>query len=45
MLLDTMYELPSMENVEKVVVDEKVIDKGDKPLFIYSDKDDEAQSA
>ncbi|WP_293766546.1 ATP-dependent Clp protease ATP-binding subunit ClpX [uncultured Aquitalea sp.] len=44
-LLDTMYELPSMENVEKVVVDEKVIDKGDKPLFIYSDKDDEAQSA
>ncbi|RBH40269.1 ATP-dependent Clp protease ATP-binding subunit ClpX, partial [Pseudomonas sp. MWU13-2860] len=39
-LLDTMYELPSMADVEKVVVDEKVIDKGDKPLFIYRDKDD-----
>ena len=44
-LLDTMYELPSMADVEKVVVDEKVIDKGDKPLFIYRDKDDKAQSA
>ena len=44
-LLDTMYELPSMENVEKVVVDEKVIEKGEKPLFIYRDKDEQAQSA
>ena len=44
-LLDTMYELPSMENVEKVVVDEKVIEKGEKPLFIYRDKGDEVQSA
>lgn len=44
-LLDTMYELPSMADVEKVVVDEKVIDKGDKPLFIYRDKDDKVQSA
>ncbi len=45
-LLDTMYELPSMQNVEKVVVDEKVIEKGDKPLFIYREADDGlAQSA
>ncbi|BBF84719.1 ATP-dependent Clp protease ATP-binding subunit ClpX [Aquitalea magnusonii] len=44
-LLDTMYELPSMENVEKVVVDEKVIEKGEKPLFIYRDKDEQVQSA
>jgi ATP-dependent Clp protease ATP-binding subunit ClpX len=44
-LLDTMYELPSMNDVEKVVVDEKVIEKGDKPLFLYREADDEAQSA
>ncbi|WP_028536599.1 ATP-dependent Clp protease ATP-binding subunit ClpX [Paludibacterium yongneupense] len=44
-LLDTMYELPSMNDVEKVVVDEKVIEKGDKPLFLYRESDDEAQSA
>ncbi|OWY40329.1 ATP-dependent protease ATP-binding subunit ClpX [Xenophilus sp. AP218F] len=44
-LLDTMYELPSMQNVEKVVVDEKVIEKGDKPLFIYREQDGVAQSA
>jgi ATP-dependent Clp protease ATP-binding subunit ClpX len=34
-LLDTMYELPSLSNVEKVVVDEKVIEKDEKPLFVY----------
>jgi ATP-dependent Clp protease ATP-binding subunit ClpX len=34
-LLDTMYDLPSVENVSKVVVDEAVI-KGDaKPYLIY----------
>ncbi|HJV06919.1 MAG TPA: ATP-dependent Clp protease ATP-binding subunit ClpX [Chromobacteriaceae bacterium] len=44
-LLDTMYELPSMDNVEKVVVDEKVIEKGDKPLFIYREQKDQVQSA
>jgi len=44
-LLDTMYDLPSMTEVEKVVVDEKVIEKGDRPLFIYRESGDEAQSA
>lgn len=45
-LLDTMYELPSMGEVTKVVVDEKVIEKGDAPLFIYRDADgDMVQSA
>ncbi len=35
MLLDTMYELPSMENVSKVVVDEGVVDGGSEPYFVY----------
>jgi ATP-dependent Clp protease ATP-binding subunit ClpX len=34
-LLDTMYDLPSMENVVKVVVDENVIAHGSKPLILY----------
>ena len=34
-LLDTMYELPSEENVEKVVVDEQVIRGESPPLMIY----------
>ncbi|WP_094752162.1 ATP-dependent protease ATP-binding subunit ClpX [Psychromonas sp. CD1] len=37
-LLDTMYDLPSMQNVSKVVVDEKVIQGDADPLIIYSDK-------
>ncbi len=37
-LLDTMYELPGMENVSKVVVDENMISGDNKPLLIYSDQ-------
>ena len=35
-LLDTMYELPSLENVSKVVVDESVINHQAEPYLIYS---------
>lgn len=34
-LLDTMYDLPSMENVAKVIVDETVIEGKSKPLILY----------
>ena len=34
-LLDTMYELPSQENVSKVVVDESVIENKSEPYIIY----------
>lgn len=34
-LLDTMYDLPSMENVGKVVVDESVIEHKSEPYLIY----------
>jgi len=34
-LLDSMYELPSLENVRKVVVDEAVIEGSAKPYLIY----------
>jgi ATP-dependent Clp protease ATP-binding subunit ClpX len=34
-LLDTMYDLPSLENVSKVVVDESVIEHKTDPYLIY----------
>jgi ATP-dependent Clp protease ATP-binding subunit ClpX len=34
-LLDTMYDLPSLEGLSKVIVDEDVIDSKSKPLLIY----------
>jgi ATP-dependent Clp protease ATP-binding subunit ClpX len=34
-LLDTMYDLPSLKNVSKVVVDEGAINGESKPLTIY----------
>ena len=37
-LLDTMYELPTMENVSKVVIDEPTVRGEGKPLLIYSDQ-------
>ncbi|RCS59812.1 ATP-dependent Clp protease ATP-binding subunit ClpX [Parvibium lacunae] len=37
-LLDTMYELPSLEGVQKVVIDETTISADAKPLLIYEEK-------
>jgi ATP-dependent Clp protease ATP-binding subunit ClpX len=37
-LLDIMFDLPSLSNVQKVVVDENSINGDGKPLLIYSDQ-------
>lgn len=34
-LLESMYELPSLENVSKIVVDESVIDGESEPFVVY----------
>jgi len=43
-LLDTMYDMPSMESVEKIVVDDSVIN-GEAPPFIMYANDDTARAA
>jgi ATP-dependent Clp protease ATP-binding subunit ClpX len=37
-LLDTMFELPGLSGVEKVVIDENMIESGNQPLLIYADQ-------
>jgi ATP-dependent Clp protease ATP-binding subunit ClpX len=37
-LLDIMYELPTMENVAKVVIDESMVDNATPPILIYADQ-------
>lgn len=44
-LLDTMYDLPSMDNVEKVVIDDSSINGDGDPLFIYENLEPLAASA
>jgi len=44
-LLDTMYDLPSLENVSKVVVDESVINHATEPYLIYSTTQPAAKAA
>ncbi|CSB16113.1 ClpX [Vibrio cholerae] len=44
-LLETMYELPSMEEVSKVVIDESVINGESAPLLIYSANESQAAGA
>ncbi|QTH63875.1 ATP-dependent protease ATP-binding subunit ClpX [Psychrosphaera ytuae] len=41
-LLDTMYELPSMEDVSKVVIDESVIEGQSEPILIYDNQKNKA---
>ncbi len=44
-LLDVMYELPGMENVTKVVLDENMIAGDGKPILIYADQPKVAASS
>ncbi|MCW8828805.1 MAG: ATP-dependent Clp protease ATP-binding subunit ClpX [Gammaproteobacteria bacterium] len=44
-LLDIMYDLPSMESVSKVVIDEGVIDGESEPLLIYKSSEQSAAAA
>ncbi|MCB1557797.1 MAG: ATP-dependent Clp protease ATP-binding subunit ClpX [Alphaproteobacteria bacterium] len=37
MLLDTMYEIPDMDEVEEVIVNEKSVNDGEKPVYVLSD--------
>jgi ATP-dependent Clp protease ATP-binding subunit ClpX len=37
-LLDTMFDLPSLEAVEEVVINGEVAEGQAKPLYIYSDR-------
>ena len=43
-LLDTMYDLPSTEDVSKVVIDETVIKGESNPILIYDSADKKAAS-
>ena len=43
-LLDTMYDLPSMDGVEEVVISKEVVDGSAKPLLIYADRGNESNA-
>lgn len=43
-LLDTMYEIPSHQDISKVVIDESVV-TGGKPLLMYTNSNDETQKS
>jgi ATP-dependent Clp protease ATP-binding subunit ClpX len=44
-LLETMFDLPSLSNVDKVVVNEEAVAAGGKPLLLFADGKKEAASA
>jgi ATP-dependent Clp protease ATP-binding subunit ClpX len=44
-LLNTMFELPGMDGVEEVVVNEEAVNSDAAPLIIYADQKKEATSA
>lgn len=42
-LLDTMYELPSLQNVKEVVISRDVVEGNAKPLLAYSDAEEKKE--
>jgi len=43
-LLNTMFDLPGMDSVEEVVVNEEAVNSEAQPLMIHSDKKEEASA-
>ncbi|OYU14049.1 MAG: ATP-dependent protease ATP-binding subunit ClpX [Alphaproteobacteria bacterium PA4] len=37
-LIDTMFDLPTLDGVAKVVIDEHIVDEGTKPLLVYREQ-------
>jgi ATP-dependent Clp protease ATP-binding subunit ClpX len=44
-LLDTMFELPGLDDVVEVVVNDEAVNGSSKPLMIYSDRKEESATA
>ncbi len=44
-LLDTMFDLPSMQGVSEVVVDKDVVDGRKEPVRVFTDKEKKAEDA
>jgi ATP-dependent Clp protease ATP-binding subunit ClpX len=44
-LLDTMFDLPSLEGVGEAVISKQVVDRTAPPLYIYADRSDRAGDA
>src|SRR6266699_1211630 len=44
-LLDTMFELPSLQGVEEVVISKQVVEGTAPPLYIYADRSDRTGDA
>ncbi len=44
-LLESMYELPSLESVEEIVINGEVVEGRAKPLYIYADRREDMGSS
>jgi ATP-dependent Clp protease ATP-binding subunit ClpX len=44
-LLDTMYDLPGLMGVEEIVINREVADDSAKPLYIYSERQEEIETS
>lgn len=44
-LLDTMYELPSLQHVSKIIIDESTIKGDSKPIIMYENQEQQTVSA
>jgi ATP-dependent Clp protease ATP-binding subunit ClpX len=44
-LLDTMFELPALEGVREVVISDDVVEGSARPLYIYSEREEEKGNA
>jgi ATP-dependent Clp protease ATP-binding subunit ClpX len=44
-LLETMFDLPALDGVQEVVISSEVVEGNARPLYIYSERLEDASSS
>ena len=43
-LMDTMFDLPNIENLEEVIIGSETVEHGTKPIMVHSKSDNEVEA-
>jgi ATP-dependent Clp protease ATP-binding subunit ClpX len=44
-LLDSMFELPEMDNVEEIIINSDVVENGSKPISVHAERLEEIETS
>ena len=44
-LLDSMFDLPDMDDVEEIIINSEVVENGTKPISVHSERREDIETS